>query len=501
MDVLAAAQSKVQHAGRHRAVGDPVDEDEAAEVAVLGIGIKGDGGVEGEVADPDLVELQPLGGQVLHGVDVDLVLGLGDRGADGAGADLQQVGTAGQHGLVVHPDHGGLELVGDGRRAAGDRDDVAAADVDLGGEGERHRLAGDGLIEIAVEGDDALDCALAARGQGLDPVARLDDAGGDQAREAAEVQVGAVDPLDRHAEGAALQVVLDRQGLQQGHQRRAVVPGGGVRVLGDVVALERRHRDGGEVGDADLGGEVAVFGQDGVVGVLAPVHEVHLVDGQDHVADAEQAHEIGVPAGLGEHPAAGVDQDHRGVGGRGAGDHVAGVLLVARGVGDDELALVGGKEPVGHIDRDALLALGGQAIHQQGEVDVAPLRADPLGVGLQGGHLVVQDHLGIIEQSPDQGRLAVVHRAAGDEAQQALVLVGLEVGVDVLGDEVRLMGPGLAGNLGGHQKYPSCFFFSIEAAWSWSMARPWRSDVVVSSISWMMAGRVAAVLSTAPVSG
>ena len=30
---------------------------------------------------------------------------------------------------------------------------------------------------------------------------------------------------------------------------------------------------------------------------------------------------------------------------------------------------------------------------------------------------------------------------------------------------------------GGHQKYPSCFFFSIEAAASWSMTRPWRSEL------------------------
>jgi hypothetical protein len=39
----------------------------------------------------------------------------------------------------------------------------------------------------------------------------------------------------------------------------------------------------------------------------------------------------------------------------------------------------------------------------------------------------------------------------------------------------------------GHQKYPSCFFFSIDAAWSWSINRPWRSLVRASSISWMMA--------------
>ena len=47
----------------------------------------------------------------------------------------------------------------------------------------------------------------------------------------------------------------------------------------------------------------------------------------------------------------------------------------------------------------------------------------------------------------------------------------------------------------------SVFFFSMLAAWSWSIARPWRSEVVVSSISLMISGSVAASLSTAPVSG
>src|SRR5690606_41199542 len=53
-----------------------------------------------------------------------------------------------------------------------------------------------------------------------------------------------------------------------------------------------------------------------------------------------------------------------------------------------------------------------------------------------------------------------------------------------------------------HQKYPSCFFFSIPAPpASLSIARPCRSLVVVSSISCTTSGSVAAVLSIAPVSG
>ena len=144
-----------------------------------------------------------------------------------------------------------------------------------------------------------------------------------------------------------------------------------------------------------------------------------------------------------EHALARVDQDHGEVGGGRAGHHVAGVLLVAGRVGDDELALLGGEEAVGHIDGDALLALGGQPVDQEREVDLLSLGADPPAVRLQGRQLVLEDHLGVVEQPPDQGGLAVVHRAAGDEAQQALVLVQLQIGVDVLGDQaLDLVGGG-----------------------------------------------------------
>ena len=130
-----------------------------------------------------------------------------------------------------------------------------------------------------------------------------------------------------------------------------------------------------------------------------------------------------MPARLRQHALARVDQDHREVGGGGAGDHVARVLLVARRVGDDELALVGREEAVGHVDRDALLALGGEAVDQQREVEFAALRADFLRVRLERRELVLEDHLRVVQQAADQRALAVVDAAAGDEPQQALVLV------------------------------------------------------------------------------
>ena len=132
--------------------------------------------------------------------------------------------------------------------------------------------------------------------------------------------------------------------------------------------------------------------------------------------DAQQGRDEGVAVGLLEHAQAGVDEHDGEVRGGGAGDHVAGVLHVAGRVGDDELALGRGEVAVGHVDGDALLALGAEAVGQEGQVDlvVAAGRAGALD-GLQ---LVLEDALGVVEQAPDERGLAVVDRAGGGETKQ-----------------------------------------------------------------------------------
>jgi hypothetical protein len=129
-------------------------------------------------------------------------------------------------------------------------------------------------------------------------------------------------------------------------------------------------------------------------------------------------------------------RDDRELGGGRPGDHVAGVLLVAGGVGDDELALLGGEEPVGDVDRDALFPLRGQPVDEQREVQLAAL-GTVLGVCLQRLEVVLEHEVRLVEHPPDQRGLAVVHAAAGDEPQHGLVLVSVQVGLDVPGDEVR----------------------------------------------------------------
>src|SRR3546814_2700251 len=69
---------------------------------------------------------------------------------------------------------------------------------------------------------------------------------------------------------------------------------------------------------------------------------------------------------------------------------------------DDELALFRGEKAIGYVDRDPLLTLGGEAIDEQCEIDLLPLRADALRIAFERGELILEDHFGIVEQAPDK---------------------------------------------------------------------------------------------------
>jgi hypothetical protein len=129
-------------------------------------------------------------------------------------------------------------------------------------------------------------------------------------------------------------------------------------------------------------GKVVVF--DGLKNILAVVHHVHFVDGQHHMFDAHELHQVAVAACLCQHAFARIDQ-HQGHIGRGcACDHVACVLFVARCIGDDELTFFSGEKAVGHINGDALFTLSSEAVYEEREVNLLALCADAFAVGFEG---------------------------------------------------------------------------------------------------------------------
>jgi hypothetical protein len=108
---------------------------------------------------------------------------------------------------------------------------------------------------------------------------------------------------------------------------------------------------------------------------------------------------------------------------------------VAGRIGDDEFALGRGEVAVSHVDRDALLAFGDQAVGQQGEVDRDAVVHHGIDVAAdaaaarRGPHevvvLIFEDRLGVEQQATDQRALAVVDAAGRGEAQEVHVFIVL----------------------------------------------------------------------------
>ena len=147
------------------------------------------------------------------------------------------------------------------------------------------------------------------------------------------------------------------------------------------------------------------------------------------MADAERRRDQSVAPRLLRQAGLCVDQNEREVGGRSAGRHVARVLFVTGRVGDDEFALFGGEEAIGQIDGDLLLALGSQAVEQQREIEVLERVGQLPGILPKRVDLIVEHQPGVEQQTAEQARFAMIDRAAGDEAQQALRFVMIDDGV------------------------------------------------------------------------
>ena len=198
----------------------------------------------------------------------------------------------------------------------------------------------------------------------------------------------------------------------------------------DVVAVQGAQRNGVGLGAVGEGGELGV---DVVEDAAVEADQVHLVDGEHEVRDAEQPGDPRMAPRLFADSVARVHEQDGQVRRRGAGRHVARVLLVAGRVGEDELAPRGREVPVGDVDGDALFALGLEAVGEQREID-RPGAAIPRR-GLHRRELILVDRARLVEQPADQRALAVVDAACGAEAEKRR-----------------------------HQKYPSRFFISIDAS-------------------------------------
>ena len=357
----------------------------------------------------------------MQGVDVEAVVQRGDPHPGGSGGVLDDViPTRFQGGLVGHPAHHRVELGAGVGLVLRPRQQIAAGDVDIVGETDRHRHWRKGLRHWAFRPVDGRDPTGFTAGQHHHLVAGAHDPAGDGAGIAAVVGVFAGlwpdHVLHRKAHVDQVAVTGDVDILEVAQQRWTVVPGCLIALGHHVVAVQCRDRDGGDVVNVEPGRKGVELVANPVVALLIPVDEVHLVDRQHDVLHPEQRGQEGVPPGLLQQSVTGVDEHDHQLRGGGAGDHVAGVLQVPRGVGDDEFSLGGAEVAVGDVDGDALLTLGTQSVGHQSKVGV--FVAAFAGGAFDGRKLILHHGLGVIQQPADQGGLAVVDRTRGGQSKQ-----------------------------------------------------------------------------------
>ena len=107
--------------------------------------------------------------------------------------------------------------------------------------------------------------------------------------------------------------VSDGDVLQLLEEGGARVPGHGLGAFYNIISLEGSFHGDEAVSialEAEALDEFEIFLFDGFKGLLLKLLEVHFVDGDDEVFDAEEGADEGVAAGLGHDAVAGVDENN-----------------------------------------------------------------------------------------------------------------------------------------------------------------------------------------------
>ena len=271
--------------------------------------------------------------------------------------------------FLTEPDHVRRESVGRLKRGTigiAARQNVTAGDIHFMVEGDGHRLADLGSIEVMFERNDAVDLRRATGvGNGYRIPGR-DRTGHDGSGVTTEVAFRAHNELHRKTKTCIL-ACLDRfPVLEELDQRGPGVPGHIGGALRHVIDSKRTDGDRDHLRNFEAGGCGAHNADDLFEGGMVVPDEIHLVHRDHHGSNAHQSRDGEMSVGLRAHAAVSIHQENRNIAIRGRHRHVAGVLLVAGGVGNKNPATIGQVHvPVGDVDRDALLTLGFETIGQE----------------------------------------------------------------------------------------------------------------------------------------
>jgi hypothetical protein len=373
-----------------------VTDGETAQRRVVGESLNTHGLGGNQLDDGGVTGLDELGVGLdgLTGTAVDLLLDLGELAGNVGGVAVEDGSVTGTDlARVVQDDDPGLERSGTQRGVVlGVTSDVATANV-LDGhvlDVETNVVTGNTLDELLVVHLDGLDFSGDVGGGEGDDHAGLQDTSLDTADGHCADTTDLVDILEGKTEGlvcGTLGGLNGVDGLEEGLASGlaslglllpALVPGavgGGLKHVVAVEAGDGDESDGlGVVADLlDEGGGLL---DDLLETGLGPVGGVHLVDGDDELADTEGVGEQSVLTGLAilgdtslELTSTGGNDENGAVGLGSTSDHVLDEITVAGGVNDGDIVLGSLELPEGNVDGDTTLTLSLELVKDPGVLE------------------------------------------------------------------------------------------------------------------------------------
>src|SRR5690349_869666 len=130
--------------------------------------------------------------------------------------------------------------------------------------------------------------------------------------------------LNGKAEGERDAIFAGGCAFQSLQHRRAVVPWHALACIYDIVAVERAYRDARNAREVEARSELHQVCSELIEALRIEADEIHLVDGEQEMRNAQEIREIHMPPRLRQHAIASIDQYNGKVGCRCGGHHVAG---------------------------------------------------------------------------------------------------------------------------------------------------------------------------------
>ena len=293
VNIMGAAQRKMQHAGSHCGIGYFINQHKTAELMTVGIGRKYHRSVGRQFDHTDFIQAQCLGRQMLHIIDIDGIFRRLHPGRDGLRAEAQLIGATGQHFRFIHPNQTGFKAVCRQRRIIGCGNDIAARTVNFIIERQRHRLTGQcfgqiGATAIGRHSDNLFHRAGLARGHNAYLIAGLDRAARHAPAKSAKIEIGPIDPLHRHGKALLLRRIFSQFDIFKMRQkRRPFIPSRVVAEAGNIVTGQPRYGNGQRRRHIEIGGKGSEIIDNVMEAGFAEIDQIHFIDRQNNMFNAQ----------------------------------------------------------------------------------------------------------------------------------------------------------------------------------------------------------------------